>query len=142
MENKKTYTSEEKIEIIKEYMAEIGEPIKFNTIYKGLKIGDWKTRFRIKYRDGKLNISDELKMELQKYGVLPESSDKVKKQYTDKEKFEIFKEYLEKNDQVIKKSTKYKNYPIGVWKSCYRIKYRKGKMKEEDVNTLKEIRSF
>ena len=138
-DTKEILSFEEMIEIIKEYMQETEkkyEEIKFNTEYKGIKIGQWKNTQRQKYKEGKLSQEEELRLR-----ELGETFD-IKKILSFEEMIEIIKEYMRetgKKYEEIKFNTEYKGIKIGLWKNRQRKKYRERKLSQEEELILREL---
>ena len=112
------------------------EEIKFNTEYKGIKIGQWKNTQRQKYKEGKLSQEEELRLR-----ELGETFD-IKKILSFEEMIEIIKEYMqetEKKYEEIKFNTEYKGIKIGLWKNRQRKKYRERKLSQEEELILREL---
>lgn len=122
-------TYEEKIEIMKRYIEETGSQIKFNTVYEGYNIGIWQNNMRQDDRNEKLNISQKLRDEFEKIGVLGKR--KRRKKITFDDKYEKIIKFLEENpDTEIVLGVEDKNgSPIGVYKSWIQQQYNEGKIK-------------
>ena len=139
-EKKKFLPFEEMIVLIKEYLeitSKTYEEIKQREEYKKIKIGNWKERLRLEYKQGKLSKEKELALR-----ELGETFEEKKQFLSFEEMIEIIKEYLKitgKTYEKIKSNEEYKEIKIGNWKASRRQEYKKGKLSKEKELILREL---
>lgn len=129
-----------KLELMKEYKEKTNGEISSNTVYKGYNIGNWQNNLRQAYMNGSLKMEDELLEQFISEGILGER--KRAKSLSDKEKFEILKEYREKNPEkvIISNTVDENNLPIGQyrWSLQVNVNAKKSDLSPEQLDYLRK----
>lgn len=103
-------------------------PIKSET-YNGFAIGSWVRRQRIAYKENKLN-----EKQINMLNAIGLSWDVLDDQWN--EKYEILKEYIDKNQKLPQFKTIYKNIAIGKWLDSQKRRHKLGKLPQERAKKL------
>jgi hypothetical protein len=118
--DKKIRTFEESFDVLEDFVDEFEKVPTKNDVHKNYNIGQW-------YSDRKKKIisnKDELYKKLGSNKIVKanldeliknKESNKDKESFSFDETFEIFKDYIKKNDKIPIKTEKYKNINIGRW---------------------------
>lgn len=118
--DKKIRTFEESVEIFENFIKEHKRVPKKNEVYNNYNIGQWysdrKKRIESKKSDlySKLSKNQIVKENLDDY-FNKKDLNKEKEDLSFEQKFNIFKEYIEKNGKIPIKSEIYKSIKIGRW---------------------------
>ena len=115
-----------------EYVNDLHKKIKYNTVYKGYKIGSWFNNNIRKYKNGKLK--DE-RAELFKH-ICDLNSREFNKRWIDF--LALLKEYLSKFNYIYQ-STEYKGFKIGSKLFNCRYQYKINNFPEERYQQLLEL---
>lgn len=140
--NRSTENWYEKYEILKNYIEEYGNSdIKWDTIYKEIKLGEWAKSIKHQFIHKKL---DEEKYSLIEE-IYPEWKDlkAEQKYYKWYKNFELLKQYLEEykitNINNIKVNTIFKDVKLGKWISKQRSMYNINKLPSEKIISLESL---
>jgi len=124
-----------KYNLLKKYVLENGELPSQSKVYRGEKIGSWCDKQRQKYKKGKLsqeriNLLEKIKLN---WDLRNEMWIK---------KYKLLKEYVLENEKIPTDNTKYCGDNIGRWCDTQRQYYKKGKLSQERINLLEEIKGW
>lgn len=97
MSEKKRLSSEEKLNLMQEYMDKTGEKIKANTEYKGYKLGNMQNNLRQSYFNGTLKMEENLLKRFEELGILQKEKQR-KTKTTQQEKYEFLMKMAEKSE--------------------------------------------
>lgn len=137
-------TYEEKLKIMKEYIMIIGKDIRKDTVYKDNPIGVWQNNMRLADSQSKLNISESLRREFEKIGVLGKRERLRRKKTSANEKYNIIMEFINKNPSIPIKSDTIDEHgnPIEFYIRVLQMEYNDGSLElsEEQISKLREMK--
>ena len=123
----------DKYELLKEFINKNNRlPIK-NTIYKDIKLGDWLHTQKDLYRQGKLSEEKVKKLKCLNINIL------INNNTVWNDKYELLKEFINKNNRLPKSAETYKDIRLGSWLNNQKHFYKKGKLSEEKVQKLESL---
>ena len=123
----------DKYELLKEFINKNNRlPIK-NTIYKDIKLGDWLHTQKDLYRQGKLSEEKVKKLKCLNINIL------INNNTIWNDKYELLKEFINKNNRLPKSAEIYKDIRLGNWLNNQKHFYKKGKLSEEKVQKLESL---
>ena len=123
----------DKYELLKEFINKNNRlPIK-NTIYKDIKLGDWLHTQKDLYRQGKLSEEKVKKLKCLNINIL------INNNTVWNDKYELLKEFINKNNRLPKSVETYKDIRLGSWLNNQKHFYKKGKLSEEKVQKLESL---
>ncbi|MBL4588095.1 helicase associated domain-containing protein [Candidatus Babeliales bacterium] len=124
------------LELCKDY--EKNDLIVYSTIYKDKPIGTWLSQQLTSYKQKKM--SDDRFQRLKQINAW---NDKFinKLQIKWNKKYNLCAEF-EKTNTLIKGTVNYKNEPIGSWFQEQRKSHNKGKLKEDRLKKLKQLKTW
>lgn len=130
---------EQKLRIMLEYMKKTGESIKKDTVYEGYSIGAWKYNLRQSYRNGVLNISDELLKKFIDSGIIIEGKERRDKT-SQQEKYEFLMQMVGKTPEEIRNARMKNGFSVRAAKKFLQIEYNKGNcsLSNEQIENLIE----
>lgn len=103
-----------------------------NETYNGFAIGNWVRRQRKAYKENKLT-----EKQIAMLNCIGLSWDVLDDQWN--EKYEILKEYIDKNQKLPQFKTIYKNIAIGKWLDSQKRRHKLGKLPQERAKKLINI---
>lgn len=133
--------SEEKIELLMEYIKETGKNVGRNTHYKGYNLSSFQNHIRQQYFNGTLDIDENLLSQCIEAGIITKEKRNRSSNISDKEKLELMTEYMHQTGKEIKYNTIFKGYHIGLLKSSIRHKYFAGILKM-DADILQQFKDI